>query len=684
MSSIETRDRDIALKEQGETIHYGRAWAKRLLGEHALERDDSGYGNHPDIPTFDCVDLASKFFGIFGLELVTRFAESELDDERYLQLTHTNDCAIWTPQSPEGSAWTLVSIFDTEDGPAAWWLRQKPETCEISQTQCVNVGRLRHEYPLLPVGSEVIQFTSDAVVYTDADMRAYVDADRLLRPFHTALDQFFSFNQEQGMKLHHSAFEAQGCAQRSIQQQKVLGWTDTVKEICWGVVRQKAVIKPDPEYRATGQNKPDASQTVEFTLQDPMGDEAEEASTLIQLAKTRESRVYIAGPMTGIQDFNYPAFNEVANQLRAAGWHVENPAEHGVVEGAEWADYLHYDLGRLATCSALYLLPGWETSRGAILEFHVANTLGMTIGYHHGAEKHAPNDVQDPLETPLPCEIKIGNITLRKGVALRLLVTRSKQLFEMATGQSADAVANQSIEDRQRKLLALQTAVGAVVEPSGMQPITEADCTCTILIPPLEKLQDIATLRQRAATGEEFNPIEAFAHAHEPDQGNAEWRADLFDLLRHYAERGNVHPGAINNAQFTQWWHKHMLWTPADDGFEAWKDAVNTGICASALSGLSVTSEKHVQPTLEALIGLAIAAHQINIGSMVDDKHDSDHVSVPISSLETLGTALDALHVLPHSPGKPNQLPADKAAWALRDLLGVKDATSRHTLTLQR
>ena len=684
MSTIETRDRHSELDEESESLHYGRAWAKRLLGEHALERDDHGYGFHPDLPSFETVDQAVKFFEIFGIEVATSFAESELDDGPYLQLLHANDCTSWTPQSPEGAAWVLVSIFDTDDGPAAWWLRQKPETCEISQTQNPDTAALRHEYPPLPVGSEVTQFTSDAMVYTDADMRAYVDADRLMRPFHTALDQFFSFSKEEGMNLHHSAFEAQASAQRAIKQQQGRGWTASAKEICWGVVSQKAVIKQATEHRASEEGQPEALEAVHFTLQDAMGDETEEVSTLVQLAKARESRVYIAGPMTGIEDFNYPAFNAVAKELRAAGWHVENPAEHGVVDGAEWADYLYYDLGRLATCSALYLLPGWKTSRGAYLEFLVANTLGMTIGYHHGAEENDLSDGQDPLETPLPCEVKIGNITLRKGVALRLLVTRTKQLFEMATGQSADAVANQSIEDRQRKLLALQTAVGAVVDPSSLQLSTETDNASPILIPALEKLQDIATLRQRAATGEEFNPIEAFAHAHEPDQGNAEWRADLFDLLRHYAARGNVHPGAINNAQFTLWWHKHMLWTPADDGFEAWKDAVNTGICASALSGLSITSEKHVQPTLEALIGLAIAAHQINIGSMVDDKHDSDHVSVPMSSLETLGTALDALHVLPHSPGKPNQLPADKAAWALRDLLGVKGSASRHTLTLQR
>ncbi|CRM19804.1 hypothetical protein [Pseudomonas sp. 31 R 17] len=52
------------------------------------------------------------------------------------------------------------------------------------------------------------------------------------------------------------------------------------------------------------------------------------------------NRVYVAGPMTGIEDFNYPAFNAVADQLRALGYEFENPADHGIVEGAQWAGYM--------------------------------------------------------------------------------------------------------------------------------------------------------------------------------------------------------------------------------------------------------------------------------------------------------------------------------------------------------
>ncbi|WP_236222260.1 DUF4406 domain-containing protein [Pseudomonas asiatica] len=116
----------------------------------------------------------------------------------------------------------------------------------------------------------------------------------------------------------------------------------------------------------------------------------------VLLTQDRAKRVYIAGPMTGIEDFNFPAFNAMADNMRAGGWHVENPADHGVVHGAEWADYLRYDVGRLATCEAIMLLPGWSKSKGANLEVTIARQLGMRIMLAEGAEP-APQPHPEPI-----------------------------------------------------------------------------------------------------------------------------------------------------------------------------------------------------------------------------------------------------------------------------------------------
>lgn len=100
-------------------------------------------------------------------------------------------------------------------------------------------------------------------------------------------------------------------------------------------------------------------------------------------AASRINRLYLAGPMTGFEDFNFPAFNKMAAELRAQGYVVENPAEHGVVEGADWADYMAYDLTRLGLCGQVAVLPGWENSKGARLEVHIARELGMPVVSAH-------------------------------------------------------------------------------------------------------------------------------------------------------------------------------------------------------------------------------------------------------------------------------------------------------------
>jgi hypothetical protein len=103
-------------------------------------------------------------------------------------------------------------------------------------------------------------------------------------------------------------------------------------------------------------------------------------------ALSRQRRIYIAGPMTGIAEHNFPAFFAAEAHLCTQGWEVENPARHGVVEGAQWEDYMRYDIVRMMRCSTIYLLTGWTRSRGARLEYKIATGLGMRLVYEPGAE----------------------------------------------------------------------------------------------------------------------------------------------------------------------------------------------------------------------------------------------------------------------------------------------------------
>ena len=112
---------------------------------------------------------------------------------------------------------------------------------------------------------------------------------------------------------------------------------------------------------------------------------------------TRSSRLYLSGPMTGLPEYNYPAFHKAARALRRAGYRVVNPAElhpHSRLrrwlaamkarlnlapspQFPTWGEYMRAALVGLLGCEAIVLLPGWEHSRGARCEVSLAAELGM-------------------------------------------------------------------------------------------------------------------------------------------------------------------------------------------------------------------------------------------------------------------------------------------------------------------
>lgn len=88
---------------------------------------------------------------------------------------------------------------------------------------------------------------------------------------------------------------------------------------------------------------------------------------------------YLSGPMTGIPDFNFPHFNTVAAALRLLGHSIINPAEINATTDGDWHNYLRADIKALCDCDGIILLAGWERSRGAHLELHLAHRLGLSI-----------------------------------------------------------------------------------------------------------------------------------------------------------------------------------------------------------------------------------------------------------------------------------------------------------------
>lgn len=104
-------------------------------------------------------------------------------------------------------------------------------------------------------------------------------------------------------------------------------------------------------------------------------------------------RVYIAGPMSGIENHNFPEFFRVEGVLTEQGYDVVNPARNDMPDAAtwqeaydaallherSWEDYMRLDIALLTTCDAICLLDGWWASKGATCEQTIAAWLRMEV-----------------------------------------------------------------------------------------------------------------------------------------------------------------------------------------------------------------------------------------------------------------------------------------------------------------
>ncbi len=91
-------------------------------------------------------------------------------------------------------------------------------------------------------------------------------------------------------------------------------------------------------------------------------------------------RLYLAGPMTGHREYNYPAFFEAEDRLLRMGLVPLNPARSFDGDTSRpRADYIRADLNFLRVCHAIAVLPRWRMSRGARLEVAIGYELGLPI-----------------------------------------------------------------------------------------------------------------------------------------------------------------------------------------------------------------------------------------------------------------------------------------------------------------
>jgi hypothetical protein len=104
--------------------------------------------------------------------------------------------------------------------------------------------------------------------------------------------------------------------------------------------------------------------------------------------------------MRGYAHYNFPAFDLAAAEMRREGWHVVSPADIDRLF-EPWPDkyppedfeptvddfkrFIRRDLNFLLELSpetdGIYMLSGWEKSKGAVLELAMAEFIGLKVIY---------------------------------------------------------------------------------------------------------------------------------------------------------------------------------------------------------------------------------------------------------------------------------------------------------------
>lgn len=93
-----------------------------------------------------------------------------------------------------------------------------------------------------------------------------------------------------------------------------------------------------------------------------------------------KEKVYISGAIAGHDVAERKAaFKMAASYLSLKGYEPVNPFENGVPDEAHWREHMRADIALLLGCDYIYMLQGWELSKGAKLELDVASSCGIKV-----------------------------------------------------------------------------------------------------------------------------------------------------------------------------------------------------------------------------------------------------------------------------------------------------------------
>lgn len=133
---------------------------------------------------------------------------------------------------------------------------------------------------------------------------------------------------------------------------------------------------------------------------------------------SERKKVYIAGPMRGLPQFNFPAFYKAEAMLDLWGLDALNPARMDIKDNKATfnhnmnrssggdviaentftiEDAFTRDFQAIIAADAVMVLPGWKQSQGANREVAFSTSIGKPV-YLYDEEKPLNLDTSEPLE----------------------------------------------------------------------------------------------------------------------------------------------------------------------------------------------------------------------------------------------------------------------------------------------
>lgn len=94
----------------------------------------------------------------------------------------------------------------------------------------------------------------------------------------------------------------------------------------------------------------------------------------------KKERIYISGAIAHHHlEERRRVFAAAARYLSLKGYEPVNPFLNGLPQPGDWREHMRRDIALLLDCDSIYMLRGWELSKGAKLELDVASSCGIKV-----------------------------------------------------------------------------------------------------------------------------------------------------------------------------------------------------------------------------------------------------------------------------------------------------------------